>query len=45
MFMFVGGLQMILQCQLLGIFRPSAEFDARGGEIVVEVFMNGVRAR
>ncbi len=36
---------MILQCQLLGIFRLPAEFDARGGEIAVDVFMNRVRVR
>ncbi len=40
MFMFAGGLLMMLQCQVLGVFRPPAEFDAR-----VEVFMHGVRAR
>ena len=45
MLLFVGGLQLILQCQVLGVFRPPKSFDADGAAMVADVFLDGVRAR
>lgn len=42
MLLLVGGLQHLLQSQALGVFRPPAEFDARGAEMVVDAFLHGV---
>ena len=43
MLLFVGGLQMILQSQVLGVFHPPESFELRGREMVVDAFFNGVR--
>ena len=45
MLMFMGGLQMILQTQVLGVFRPPEGFDQEGAEMVVDIFLAGVKAR
>ena len=42
---FVGGLQLILQSEALGVYRPPEEFQARGGELLVDTFLDGVRLK
>ena len=45
MLVFLGGLQLIIQAQLLDSFQPPTDFDQRGAESVVDVFMQGVVRR
>jgi AcrR family transcriptional regulator len=40
---FLGGLQLIMQTQVLGTFSPPEEFDSRGAGLVVDAFLNGVK--
>ena len=42
MLLFLGGLQLVLQCQVLGLFRPPDGFEKEGGRVVVDLFLNGV---
>jgi AcrR family transcriptional regulator len=42
---FVGGLQLILQCQAFGFLRPPEGFNQRGADLVVQMFLNGVGAK
>ena len=44
MLVFLGGLQHILQTQVLGTFRAPAGFESRGPEVLVDAFINGVGA-
>ncbi len=42
MLLFLGGLQLVLQCQALGLFRPPEGFEEEGSRVVVDLFLNGV---
>ncbi|MEE9281448.1 MAG: TetR/AcrR family transcriptional regulator [Myxococcota bacterium] len=42
MMLFLGGLQLVLQCQVLGVFRPPQGFEEGGARLVVDLFLNGV---
>ena len=42
MLIFLGGLQLVLQCQVLGLFRPPEGFENEGSRVVVDLFLNGV---
>ncbi len=45
MLVFLGGVQHILQTQVLGTFIAPAEFDTRGAEVLVDAFINGVTSK
>jgi AcrR family transcriptional regulator len=42
---FLGGLQLIMQTQVLGSFHAPESFEAKGPELVVDAFLNGVLAQ
>ena len=42
MLLFLGGLQLVLQCQVLGLFRAPDGFEVEGSRVVVDLFLNGV---
>jgi AcrR family transcriptional regulator len=44
MLLFVGGLQMIIQTQVLQVFRGPPGFDERGAELVTTAFLEGFGA-
>ncbi len=39
---FLGGLQLIMQTQVLGTFHPPEGFDDHGADVLVDAFLNGV---
>jgi TetR/AcrR family fatty acid metabolism transcriptional regulator len=45
MLVFMGGLQHIMQTQVLGTFVPPADFGEKGPERLVDAFLNGVKRR
>jgi AcrR family transcriptional regulator len=45
MLVFLGGLQHIMQTQVLGTFVPPSDFGEKGPAKLVDAFLNGVRAR
>ena len=45
MLTFMGGLQHIMQTQVLGTFIAPPEFDTRGPEVLVDAFIQGARAK
>ena len=45
MLVFLGGLQHIMQTQVLGTFVPPPDFGAKGPERLVDAFLNGVKRR
>ena len=45
MLLFLGGVQHILQTQVLGTFIAPAEFDTEGAAVLVDAFINGATSK
>jgi AcrR family transcriptional regulator len=45
MLIFLGGVQHILQTQVLGTFVAPQDFESKGAAVLVDAFINGVTAR
>jgi AcrR family transcriptional regulator len=43
--LFVGGVQMIIQTQVLGVFEAPDDFEARGAQVVADTFLEGILRR
>jgi AcrR family transcriptional regulator len=45
MLLFLGGVQMVIQTQVLGAFEAPEHFEERGAELVTDAFLKGARPR
>jgi AcrR family transcriptional regulator len=45
MLLFLGGVQMIIQTQVLGVFEEPEQFEEQGAGLVTDAFLKGARPR